>query len=309
MDRISSSNYWLWIVTSSRLYALPLLCALALAGCNGGAPRPQLSVAASPAAVAQGAPSLALNPPLGHAGIYVQVSGSGWPRNMLVVIALADQSGRSNTLAASDTDQSGALTTGFLYPIDERWLTPGPHEVIAETADGQLQTSAEFMVIGPGTEIPPAPAAMDSAVSDDNEGHASTSNEWRVFLPLVTRAVSAPQTGKSTNDHDSIFVADVTIPDNTVVAPAQSFKKTWRLKNTLSSSWGKGYQLVFVDGHRLNATSPIDLSVRVVPGDEVEISVNMTAPSRAGAYESYWRMRNAKGVLFGAPVWVKIRVR
>ena len=44
------------------------------------------------------------------------------------------------------------------------------------------------------------------------------------------------------------FVDDVTIPDNTVMAPGQTFRKTWRIQNAGSCAWNSGYQLVFSGG-------------------------------------------------------------
>ena len=50
------------------------------------------------------------------------------------------------------------------------------------------------------------------------------------FLPPVNEAcVDKP-----------VFVADVTIPDNTVIAPGTTFTKTWRVRNDGNCTWGPG---------------------------------------------------------------------
>lgn len=143
--------------------ALPvtILCVLTLAvtACSRLAlPGPE-PTAAQPVAVAttaqQFSPTLTLDPPSGHAGIYVQVSGAGWPPHMMVVVVLTDPSGISTTVASKDTDNSGQLVTGFLYPIDARWLIEGPYTVTAESADGKYRASAAFTVVQPGAEITP----------------------------------------------------------------------------------------------------------------------------------------------------------
>ena len=41
------------------------------------------------------------------------------------------------------------------------------------------------------------------------------------------------------------FITDVTYPDNTHVAPNQTFAKTWRLRNIGSCSWTSSYLLIF----------------------------------------------------------------
>ena len=48
--------------------------------------------------------------------------------------------------------------------------------------------------------------------------------------------------------HSSAFVADVTVPDDTVFNPGDDFDKTWRIQNTGTCSWDDGYNLVFVSG-------------------------------------------------------------
>nr|HRJ45561.1 hypothetical protein [Caldilineaceae bacterium] len=88
-------------------------------------------------------PQIAISPPSGYAGVYVQVVGNGWPANDLVLVTLSDDAGRSGILAASAANSSGQVTTGFLYPISPRWLSPGAHTIVAYTANGNLQASAE----------------------------------------------------------------------------------------------------------------------------------------------------------------------
>ncbi|MEX1018418.1 MAG: hypothetical protein WDZ49_02100, partial [Litorilinea sp.] len=104
------------------------------------------------------APSIAVDPPAGYGGIYVRVTGEGWPRNMMVVVALEDGESTSHTLAAMDTDMEGTLSTGFLYPIDARWLDDAAYQVVATTADGQHSAVINFRVAQPGT----APEALAS---------------------------------------------------------------------------------------------------------------------------------------------------
>ncbi len=91
------------------------------------------------------------------------------------------------------------------------------------------------------------------------------------------------------------FVKDVTIPDGTIFAPGATFTKTWRLRNAGTCTWS-GYSLVFDSGDSMNGASPIAIGT-VAPGQEVELSVNLTAPATTGSYRGYWRIRSASGVL------------
>jgi hypothetical protein len=101
---------------------------------------------------------------------------------------------------------------------------------------------------------------------------------------------------------------DVTILDGTPMTPGQKFVKTWKIKNTGYCSWGDGYGLVFSYGEKMNG-QPVPLGTVVQGEQEVEISVNFTAPTKLGEYTSAWQMTNAKGVTFGKAVFVKIIVK
>jgi hypothetical protein len=95
------------------------------------------------------------------------------------------------------------------------------------------------------------------------------------------------------------FVSDVSVPDETQFAPAQSFTKTWRMKNIGTTTWTTAYSLVYATGNQMGGASPIPLTSDVAPGSTVDLSVNLTAPTTQGRYVSYWMLRNTSGGNFG----------
>ena len=95
------------------------------------------------------------------------------------------------------------------------------------------------------------------------------------------------------------FVADVTIPDNTIISPGNSFTKTWRIKNSGSCSWTTNYKLVYSSGEQMGGAAATALSGNVNPGQTIDISVSMVAPNSVGTHQGYWRMQNASGGAFG----------
>jgi len=109
------------------------------------------------------------------------------------------------------------------------------------------------------------------------------------------------------------FVTDVTIPDGTHLKPEESFVKTWTLRNDGKGSWPVGSRLISVGGDNLLADGQEE-SVLVVPdgriiapGEEVEVSITLKAPSRPGRYVGHYRM--AVGThRFGHRVWADIVV-
>lgn len=108
------------------------------------------------------------------------------------------------------------------------------------------------------------------------------------------------------------FVADVTIPDGTFIAPGVTFTKTWRIRNNGTTTWTTNYKLVFVSGTQMASQTAVNLPYNVMPGQTVDISVQMTVPSAAGSYKSEWMLMNESGAHFGVgancmtPVWAQV---
>jgi len=91
------------------------------------------------------------------------------------------------------------------------------------------------------------------------------------------------------------FIKDVNIPDGTEFEPNETFTKTWRLKNIGVCNWS-GYSLVFDSGEAMSgpATTPIG---SVSTNQEVDLSIDLTAPGSDGDYRGYWRIKNNSGAL------------
>lgn len=93
---------------------------------------------------------------------------------------------------------------------------------------------------------------------------------------------------------DSIFVADVTIPDGTIVEPNQEFEKVWEIKNNGIIIWENRF-LKEVNRSYLIPHSRLVEIPRALPGEITRIIVKFTAPKYPGSYRSYWKMVNANG--------------
>jgi hypothetical protein len=105
----------------------------------------------------------------------------------------------------------------------------------------------------------------------------------------------------------SSYVKDVTIPDGTVMNPGKAFVKTWLILNNGTCEWKTSYQLTYISGEKMNGASTAVLNA-VPAGQQMQVSVNLTAPSAAGDYTGWWRMQNDKGQYFGNSVSVVIKV-
>lgn len=110
------------------------------------------------------------------------------------------------------------------------------------------------------------------------------------------------------------FIKDVTIPDEMDLAPGEAFRKTWRLQNAGSCPWTIGYLLYLESGDIMGGPTSQDLtSQSVLPGETLDVSVDLVAPEETGTYQGFWKLRNVKGEGFGIgeyskAFWVKINV-
>ncbi len=166
-------------------------------------------------------------------------------------------------------------------------------------------TSAPTVVVSVPT-VTNAPASVTATEqpatptrSVATETPASLVSETPVISPTLAAAETPtiePQIDKAE------FVADVTAPDGAEFAAETKFTKTWRLKNAGTTTWGPGYELVFVRGDQMGAPQSAALPASVAPGQTVDLSVELTAPKDLGRRTGFWQLRNAAGALFGVGV-------
>jgi len=123
--------------------------------------------------------------------------------------------------------------------------------------------------------------------------------------PLATNTL-APVSG-ATGCDNSVWISDVTFPDNTVVTPGQAMTKTWRVQNTGTCTWSTSYKIIYAFGNAMGGQATA-LPASVAPGGTVDISVAMVAPTTAGDATGTWRLANATGSPFGTQLTIVIKV-
>jgi len=108
------------------------------------------------------------------------------------------------------------------------------------------------------------------------------------------------------------FVRDVSIFDGTQMAGGTAFTKIWRLKNVGEVPWPAGTRMLFVGGDQMGASEmcvPLSRAGPVLPGEEVDVAVEMVAPKEVGRYLGYWRLIGPQcRRKFGQRVWCHIQV-
>ena len=100
------------------------------------------------------------------------------------------------------------------------------------------------------------------------------------FIPAAALPSSASAAQACTDRAQ--FIADVTVPDGTRYDPGATFTKTWKLRNSGTCTWSTSYTMVFDSGTQMGTTASVAMPSSVPPGNSVDVSVPMTAPSAAG---------------------------
>ena len=168
---------------------------------------------------------------------------------------------------------------------------PTPDVAVVRTSAASTVVAKFTLTAAVFTPVVPPPATNTSA-PETTETAAPTE-------PVVAEVTNAEGTTIALCDKYAwdINTVDVNYKDNSVVAPGESFTKTWLIKNIGSCSWGEGYKLVFSYGEKMSGEA-VPLTAAIAPGQEVEVSVTFKAPDLAGTYFSSWTMQNDKGIPF-----------
>jgi hypothetical protein len=103
------------------------------------------------------------------------------------------------------------------------------------------------------------------------------------------------------------FIRDAIILDDEEIPAGQRFTKAWVIENNGDVPWQAGFSFSHVDGRAMTPSTHVPLP-ECAPGEQVRLSVDMTAPTILGPYFSDWRLRDASGEFFGEPLWTRIRV-
>jgi hypothetical protein len=133
------------------------------------------------------------------------------------------------------------------------------------------------------------------------------------FQPFTTSVGTQPVLSGATivptkSCYSMAFVSDVSIPDNTAVAPGQTFTKTWKVVNNGSCAWDAGFKFAFTGGDAMGGAT-YTLPSKVAINATIDISIAMTAPTnKTGTAQGNWRMSTANGQYFGDEVYVIVTI-
>ncbi len=108
------------------------------------------------------------------------------------------------------------------------------------------------------------------------------------------------------------YVQDLSYDDQNMtnppkLAPGETFRKGWRLRNVGTCTWDSSYSLIPVTDNIMQA-QPVAVQGTVSQGQTYDFYVDLIAPTTPGVYQEFFSMRSSSGTLFGQRIWAGIEV-
>ena len=206
------------------------------------------------------------------------------------------------SLAYLRLGRRGDTFTGYYSPDGEQWTAIGQHTallqdvqvgIVAHNAPTAIPAEFDFFEItGPAAVVASQPT------------RAMTPSRTPTATP--TRAPTRTPTPTPCLPHASLL-ADVTIPEGTLLEGGTSFTKVWRVVSDGCAPWPAGSTWTFVWGEQMD--TPASIPVPDTPlGGSADLSVEMVAPGSPGPYQGWWQMQDPGGTPIGEPAYVAIQV-
>ena len=186
----------------------------------------------------------------------------------------------------------------------------------AATITAKLTQSAFETMVAQLTGIPPSntPGPDDTPSPTSTAAPGSTNTPVPTNLPPTATYKPSTATAIPIPCSAAKFIEDVTIPDWITVDAGQRIDKSWKIKNVGSCTWNTKYTIFFFGGNQLSAPASVAFPNSVKPGETVNLTVPMTAPSDKGSFTGSWMFKSDNGTVFGtgsnfnAPLTVNIKV-
>jgi hypothetical protein len=176
-------------------------------------------------------------------------------------------------------------------------------EQAAQTAGAQQTNIAKLTPQATSTPQPidTPPISSTSGTPNPTTGAQTTANPTAAGTAgsnLPTTVVLPTSTQAAQSVPDKLLYVSQSPADGTVFKAGDKFTMTWKIQNVGTTTWDNTYRVRLYGGDRYGAQD-FALSTTVKPNATVNITAEMTAPSKAGQYNGIWVLTNPDGVNFG----------
>lgn len=140
------------------------------------------------------------------------------------------------------------------------------------------------------------PTATDTPTPTFTPTYTSTPTE--MIFPLCD----------SNPKYDNKFIEDLTFPDGSNVTANEKFIKIWKIENSGTCPWVEGFSLQPFRGSIDEIWEITQSKDYVFPGDTVDISIEIQAPSQGRNWGGCWKMQKDDGSAFGGTLCLIVNV-
>jgi hypothetical protein len=180
------------------------------------------------------------------------------------------------------------IVTSCSGPKIEPTATPDAEMVMTSVMQTVMMDLTQSIALTPSAT--PSPIPSETAIPTETPEPA-TPTATISFTEIVPTNTSAPLTNQAELTNQSVA-------DNTTVSPGDVFKITWTFKNQGKATWNTNYAAKFASGELMGAEHKVYFDNTVDPGESIDITITVTAPSKSGTYESHWVLRDANDLNF-----------
>jgi hypothetical protein len=118
--------------------------------------------------------------------------------------------------------------------------------------------------------------------------------------PLPGTPSATPKVTSQASCDNMEYVSDVNYPDGYAATPGEVMDKTWRVMNAGPCTWNLNYRLVWGwggDGTDWQ-NARVNVYKIVPPGESIELTLSLKAPTLHGEYSAFFVLQNDKGINF-----------
>jgi len=182
---------------------------------------------------------------------------------------------------------------------------------VAPTADlGSVRTEAAATVLAQVTQelaLTPSETPLPTATAIPQATNTPGPTQAPSATATASGTAAVTETAAAVTDNKAKYVSQ-SVTDGTIFQPGETFTMTWRIQNVGVTTWKPTYMLRFYSGNNFGAPNEIPIDKEVPPGQTLDITLDMTAPTTPGEYRSDWVMSTDARGNFKEPVYLLITV-
>lgn len=181
---------------------------------------------------------------------------------------------------------SACITAPVPAPVTPDISIPKTNAAQTSEVRGTLETGqtavAQLTLLAASPTLPPEPPTFPPTIPPTNPPQ-----------PVSPTPTPVPC-------YQAEILAELSTPPNSVLPVGAAFTKSWSIQNTGSCTWTQQLGLALSGGDPMGISTFHPIGNQVEPGERLNLSITMTAPSFPGTHQGNWFLRSPNGEMFGS---------